>query len=93
MKMKSFAVLAFSGLIAASIANIAPAMADDMSNSNGQTMQTPPDDNVQNQNSPTTTPPTDSMNNNSNPGNNNNGNTGSTTDQGSPDTATGDDDY
>ena len=86
MKMKSFAMLVVPGLLAASLACIAaPAMADDMNSGSGQSMQqiAPSDNNSMGSGmSPT--------NDNSNP--DNSGNAGST-DQGSPDTATGDDDY
>jgi hypothetical protein len=85
MKMKSLAMLAMSGLLAASFAYVAPAMADDMSNS-GQSTQAPSDNT---QNNVGATPSDNSMGGNSN---SNTGNTGST-DEGSPDTATGDDDY
>lgn len=77
MKMRSFAVLAISCLLAA---NVAPAMADDMNNNSGSSM--PSDNGMQNQNG--------SSDNSNNA--NNMGNVGST-DEGSPDTATGDDDY
>lgn len=96
MKMKSFAMLAMSGLLTASIAYVAPAMADDLTNS-GQSMQAPSDNSTQNQNNAGSAP-SDNMNNNTgtspndNMNNNNNGSSNSS-DQGSPDTATGDDDY
>ena len=81
MKMKSFAALAMSGLLAASFAYVAPAMADDMSNSNGMSsMPAPSDNGMPNSGNPTETSPS-SMNN-----------VGSS-DEGTPDTATGDDDY
>ncbi len=89
MKMKSLAILAMSGvLLAASVAYVAPAMADDTSNA-GQSMQQTPsqapssDNSMQNQGqdqSQSNTGSQGDMNNNS-------------SDQGSPDTATGDDDY
>ena len=79
MKMKSLAILALSGVLAASVAYIAPAIADDTS---GHSMQNPSDNNMQNSGSTDNT-----MNNASDPSN-----IGSP-DQGSPDTATGDDDY
>lgn len=85
MKMKSFAMLVMPGLFAASLAYIAPAMADDMNSGSGQSMQqsAPSDNNSMGSGmSPT----------NDNSNSDNSGNSGST-DQGSPDTATGDDDY
>lgn len=86
MKMKSLAMLAISGALAASFAYVAPAMADDTSN-NGQSMQAPSDNGMQNNSSQNTgsSPSDNSMNNNSN--------STSGSDEGSPDTATGDDDY
>lgn len=81
MKMKSFAALAISGLLAISFAYAAPAMADDMSNNNGMSSMPAPSDNDM----PTSGNPTDtSAATNSNIG---------STDEGTPDTATGDDDY
>lgn len=83
MKIKSFAVLAMSGLLATSFAYVAPAMADDMSNSGS--MQAPSDSSNMANNTQGGVTPTDMSPNNM-------GNVGST-DEGSPDTATGDDDY
>ena len=89
MKMKSIAIFAISGLLAASCAYIAPAFADDTTPSAGQSMQMPADNNssssMPNQNS--SAPPT------AQGGGDMNNNNSSTTDEGSPDTATGDDDY
>jgi hypothetical protein len=50
MKMKSFAVCAISGFIAASFGLIAPAMADDAAN--GQNMQAPADTQMPNSSMP-----------------------------------------
>lgn len=89
MKMKSFAMLAMSGLLTASFAYIAPAMAEDTSNV-GQAMDAPSDNGMQqndmNQNNDMTqNNPSGDMSNTNNPGSSN--------DSGMPDTATGDDDY
>jgi hypothetical protein len=93
MKMKSFAMLAMSGLLATSFGYVAKAMAEgDASSNNGQSMQTvPSDNNMQNpgSSSQNNSGSSSDMNNNSN----NNGSSSSGTDEGSPDTATGDDDY
>lgn len=78
MKMKSFAMIVLAGLLTASFAYIAPAMADDTT-SNEQAME-PPTDNGMNQNN--------SSSDMNSPNNNQ-----SSTDSGMPDTATGDDDY
>jgi hypothetical protein len=88
MKIKSFAILAMTGLLAASCAYIAPAMADDM---NGGTQAAPSDQMA----------PSDmsgSPQNNDNMGmnmsaDNNSGTNNPSNEQASPDTATGDDDY
>lgn len=90
MKMKSFAMLAMSGLLTASFAYIAPAMADDAGGGN-QSMPAPSDNGMQNQSN-------DMSNMNNNPSNDNmnnpnNSTSGSSSDSGMPDTATGDDDY
>lgn len=89
MNMKSFAMFAMSGLLAASFAYVAPAMAQ---SSTGSSMQQPaPSDNSQNsgsQNGSGTSQGSDNSMNNDNTNNSN-----SSSDQGSPDTATGDDDY
>lgn len=79
MKMKSFAVLAMSGFLAA---YVAPALADDASNID----QAAASDN---------NPPMVQADNSSSLGNDNTDANGSanSVDQGSPDTATGDDDY
>ncbi|RDI42714.1 hypothetical protein [Aquicella lusitana] len=80
MKMKSFAMLAMSGLLAASVAYVAPAMADDSSDTNVGSLQSAPSDSaMQNQGS--------SQNDMSANG------SSSGSDEGTPDTATGDDDY
>ena len=83
MRIKSFAMLAISGLLAASLSYIAPAMADDMGNTNPSGQTAAPDANTNN------------ANNTNSSGTDNGTNTGSanSTDQGGPDTATGDDDY
>jgi hypothetical protein len=96
MKMKSFAVLALSGLLTASFVYVAPAMAQDMNN-NGSTMQAPSD------NTGNSSAAGMSQGNGSEQGaasatdqngtNGSNGTNPGSTDQGSPDTATGDDDY
>jgi hypothetical protein len=90
MKMKSFAMLALSGLLTASLAYIAPAMAEDMNN-NGSTMQAPSDTNSgasSSQGSDNTGGSSSDQNSSGGAGSQ-----GSSSDQGSPDTATGDDDY
>lgn len=81
MKMKSFAMLAMSGLLTASLAYIAPAMADDTVEGAAATdaLQAAPADALP------TTPSSSSTADNTN--------VGSTGDEGGPDTATGDDDY
>ena len=99
MKMKSFAMLAMSGLMATSIAYVAPAMAEDDTGSNGgQSMQTPSDNGMQNpggnnQNNPGSLNDSSSDNSNDMNNSNNMGGSSNSTDEGSPDTATGDDDY
>ena len=96
MKMKYFAMLALSGLLAASCAYIAPAMAEDANN--GQSMQ-PPADNTPNSNVMQSPSQSDNQNGNnsdntSSDQNNNPGNSSvNPSDDGGPDTATGDDDY
>lgn len=77
MKMKSFAMLALSGLLAASIVYTAPAMADDQNMNDQSTQQSA----------------TDNMNTGSTQHNDNMNNNDSNSDQGVADTATGDDDY
>jgi hypothetical protein len=90
MKMKSFAMFAMTGLLAASCVYIAPAMADDMNNG-GQPTQAAPSDQA--------SVPSDMQNGGAmsqgsdNTGGNNNSGSNNNTDQASPDTATGDDDY
>ena len=86
MKIKSFAMVAVSSLLAASLAYVAPAMADDSTGSsdNNQTMQSTPSDNTGANN--TGSSPSDM-------GGANSGGSQSTDEGGSPDTATGDDDY
>ena len=89
MKMKSFAILATSGLLAAGLSYGVPALADDTSTS-GQSMQqsSPSDNNAQN-------PSTDTSQGNSSSSDMNNNSGTSNTDEGTPerDSATGDDDY
>ena len=83
MKMKSLAMVAMSGLLVASFAYVAPAMADDMNEGSGQSMQQPaPSDNSSMGSGMSSGGDSSSMDNGS-----------SSSDQGSPDTATGDDDY
>ncbi len=82
MRMKSFAILAMTGLTAASLAYVAPAMAD-----NGSSMQAPSSDSTSTQNGSGTSQGSDNS-----MGSDNSSSSGSS-DQGSPDTATGDDDY
>lgn len=86
MKMKSLAMVAISGLIAAfSLAYVAPALADDTSN---PSMQAPANTSqgTDTQNSNGSSPTDNSTNNGTD-------NNAAGADQGSPDTATGDDDY
>jgi len=92
MNMKSFAMLAMSGLLVTSFAYIAPAMADDAGN-NGQSMQqpTPSDNGMQDQNGGSQNG--SSANQGSDNTMNNDSGSSNSVDQGSPDTATGDDDY
>lgn len=61
MKIKSFAMLAISGFIAASMAYMTPALADD--STNGQSMQAPADTQMPNSSMPS--------NNDANSNNNN----------------------
>lgn len=97
MKLKSLAMLAVSGVLIASISYVAPAMADDTVNNYGSTMQTPSDNmpnpgnnmmsnsgNNMSSNNALSGSPSDMGMGNSNPSN---------MDEGTPDTATGDDDY
>lgn len=95
MNIKSFAMLAMSGLLAASCAYIAPAMADDTSTpSSGQSMQAPADNSAQSGNGMQNNGSSQGdMNSNNNGGSNSSGSSSSSSDEGSPDTATGDDDY
>jgi len=88
MKIRSFAMIAMSGIMAASLAYVAPVMADD--SAAGQSMEQAPasTDNGASQaqgnsDAPAATAPDSST-----------GNSGSSApDQATPDTATGDDDY
>ena len=84
MKMKSFAMFVIGGVFVAFISCVAPVIADDTNYSYGQTVPNP-SDNMQ-------TP-----NNMNMPNNNNSNDMGSysttNTDEATPDTATGDDDY
>lgn len=85
MKIKSFPVMAMSGLLLSSLTLISPVMADDAV-TNSQTV--PSDNSVQNQNNNVPNAaagPQASDLNNANPG--------QASDQATPDTATGDDDY
>ena len=89
MKMKSFTMFMVSGLFVGSLAFVVPAMADDMSNSgSGSSMQpsSPSDDNSMGSGM-------GSGMSDSNTSNNDNSGSANSTDRGSPDTATGDDDY
>lgn len=86
MKIKSFATLAVSGLIAGYVAYVAPAMAD-YSNVSNPSMQTNSPDNNNNQNNP------NSQNNSPSVNQNLNNNPNNVDQQATPDTATGDDDY
>ena len=86
MKMKSFAMLAMSGLLAASLGYAAPVLADDTSNGDQATQQ-----NVDNS-STDQAQATDNDASQSDSSSNTSG-SASSTDGGSPDTATGDDDY
>lgn len=80
MKMKSFAMLAMSGFLTASIAYVAPVMADDSSEGAAAT------ESLQ--------APTDALPSSQSSASSADNNVGSTTgDEGGPDTATGDDDY
>lgn len=81
MKMKSFAMLA--GLLLASAAYIAPALADEAGSADQSMQNVQPDNGVPNQGNMQNAPSQNdsSMNNVGN------------SDEGSPDTATGDDDY
>lgn len=96
MKMTSFAMLVTTSMLAvASVAYVAPALAED--DNTMQTMPAPADNNTQdqNQNNDMSNPPANNnmgnpSANNMSPGNDNNS---SSTDQATPDTATGDDDY
>ena len=93
MKMKSFAMLAVPGLLAISLAYTIPVMADDMNNgqSSMQAPTAPSDNSGQASSNVGSTNEMPSSGDNMN--NNTNGSSTGTTDQGSPDTATGDDDY
>lgn len=100
MKTKSFAMLAVTGLLTASIAYVAPAMAEDSGtglpmeqtladNNSGSSMQAPSDNSTQNQSSGAQQNDMSGNIGSSSSGNNTSG----SSDEGSPDTATGDDDY
>lgn len=103
MRTKAFAMLAVTGLWVASIAYVAPAMAEESSdlpmeqtladNSSTNTMQPPADNSAQ---APSNSSQSD-MNSNtgssSSNGNNSTSNSSTSNDEASPDTATGDDDY
>lgn len=81
--MKSFAMLAMSAIMSSSIAFIAPAMAaDDANNGMDEAMQGPSDNMMMSQNNNMMPPP-------SAPGDG----MAASADEGSPDVATGDDDY
>lgn len=91
MKMKSLAAV-LGTLAAASFLAATPALADDTS---GPSMATPSDSGMPAQNGAAGTDNTGSMNSGSSAGSNSNTDTNSsdTNEEGSPDTATGDDDY
>jgi hypothetical protein len=107
MKTKSFAMLAASGLLIASTLYIAPAMADefsnempmeqtlaDNSNSSGSSTIGALDNSTSNQSNSTSQQNDSSSASQQNNDSNNSNNSNSTgNDEGSPDTATGDDDY
>ncbi|VVC76045.1 hypothetical protein AQUSIP_13470 [Aquicella siphonis] len=86
MKIKSFAMLIASGLAAACLAYVAPAMADDISNGDLAMQPSSSSDNSSDNGSANSVDQGDSSSTD------NNG-SAATMDQGSPDTATGDDDY
>lgn len=92
MKMKSFALLAVSGLLASALGYAVPAMADDMS-SGGTSMQatTPSTTDTQNQNNAAAPAPSNDNSSNSSTENPTSGS--SSSDEGNPDTPSGDDDY
>lgn len=93
MKMKSLATLAISGMLACSVVYIAPAMAD-YTNAANPAMS---NNNVPNIHDPNAN--VGAMNNPNRPNNNDRGQQDTLSygnnpaDQGTPDTATGDDDY
>lgn len=92
MKMKSFALLAAAGGLALSLLSGAPVWADD--SMSGSTMQSPTENSNQNQNNMQNSNVGSQNDSNSTNNSNNNANTNSNSqDEGSPDTATGDDDY
>ena len=97
MRMKSFAMLAMSGLLAASLVYVAPAVADDNTSGNtGATQAAPADNSTQNQNNATSGnigSDNSGMSGTQSPSDNNSNSSGSSSDEGSPDQATGDDDY
>lgn len=95
MKMKSFAVLATSGLMAALFAYAMPAIAEDATSS-GQSMQAQPsDNNAQNPSSNAPQGSGSSSQSDTNIGSPNSPSNPSSTDENAPekDSATGDDDY
>lgn len=98
MKMKSFAMLATSSLIAAAFTYAVPAMADDMSNGLTTQQDTTTDSNSTptagtDMQSSSTATPSDTAGSTTTGISTGSGTTNSSTEEGSPDTATGDDDY
>ena len=101
MKTKSIAMLAMSGLLAASIAYVAPAVAEESSSSMpmeqmladnsgaGSPMQAPTDDASQGQSGGSASQSDSSSTSNASASSD----AAPSNDQGTPDTATGDDDY
>lgn len=81
MKLKSLTMLVMSGVLTASLAYITPVMADDNNDNANQAVQAPSDVNAQNQTNGVQDNSTNSQDDNS------------ATPEGTPDTATGDDDY
>lgn len=92
MKTKTFAMLTMTGLLAASIAYVTPALADDSSNS-GSATQAAPADGSQNNAAPNIG--ADNMGGTPNQTDSNSSSSSSSSDDssGSPDQATGDEDY
>lgn len=92
MKMRSLAMLVTTSMLtAAFIAYVAPAFAED--DNTTQTMQAPTDNNSENQNNDMSNPSANNMSNPSANMMNPSSPSSSSTDQATPDTATGDDDY